>query len=854
VIHYTSIIKDQTSSVCVATQEDSELVLTPRFSYDLGHLDICDDATRDCSSPNFDYNCDSDLECQNPELTQTPGSDKTWKETGFARQFGQDYSTTAMFHSNGSVQCLISSPLCSLTPRNLTPITRLSKSLHKTSLATGPKRLLDDHEYDHPVCKRPRLDFSSFIGNKCTDGFVQNCAETHGADGILSIDQENIVHRNIFHTPQPKSKTQGAPRSFYSCREKRKVLGDIGNITRKSLFSYPKEKPCMETTQCLGTDLERAPTVELDTSHSDCGAAPHEKVPELDFNSRDSGFEGSGAECDSSVDHAETASVSPVPFSFRDINESDDLSDLSFSAFSSKKLELYTGDKMSSDFSTGNVQIQKVSSSSETRQKSKKVSRRLLTLSRDEKPSSNDYDDVVIGDLCSMIDDESEASNCSMDALFSRPVKIGSKVLSEKMERSSSTKTGPLICDNARPKTTLPSCRLDRAKSIVLASDLDFSPCSASNNKIIKRGAISLFGATTSVESVSSNAGQGFKRPVPPSESPYAIEKKKLKYMALASTPTFSTIAKKHHAKSPLPMNLSDSSCDEESDVFMSLTPIEAKQSPKDSDLLASDIEASPDLFKPVALERTHSSIGMLRKNSEPSSLSVRKVALQRSMSESQVTVMKALSKSHDSNEKLTGDFKNCVSLPVLGYGRHPELPSITPETLKDLINGRYSDCVDTYEILDCRYPYEHEGGHIKGAQNWHTVKFVMDRISEVRGCTPQPTDPTKRRIMIFHCEFSAERAPRNQRLLRQEDRSLNSESYPDLHFPELYLLEGGYKAFFEKFPEYCTPMSYVRMADPEYGEQMKACRARGKGLVEENKLSKSRSGFYGRRTALRRL
>ena len=34
-------------------------------------------------------------------------------------------------------------------------------------------------------------------------------------------------------------------------------------------------------------------------------------------------------------------------------------------------------------------------------------------------------------------------------------------------------------------------------------------------------------------------------------------------------------------------------------------------------------------------------------------------------------------------------------------------------------------------------------------------------------------------------------------RFLRSLDRDLNKDNYPRLNFPEIYLLEGGYKAFF---------------------------------------------------------
>jgi hypothetical protein len=35
-------------------------------------------------------------------------------------------------------------------------------------------------------------------------------------------------------------------------------------------------------------------------------------------------------------------------------------------------------------------------------------------------------------------------------------------------------------------------------------------------------------------------------------------------------------------------------------------------------------------------------------------------------------------------------------------------------------------------------------------------------------------------------------------RFLRNQDRQLNEHAYPKLFYPELYLLEGGYKSFYE--------------------------------------------------------
>lgn len=55
-----------------------------------------------------------------------------------------------------------------------------------------------------------------------------------------------------------------------------------------------------------------------------------------------------------------------------------------------------------------------------------------------------------------------------------------------------------------------------------------------------------------------------------------------------------------------------------------------------------------------------------------------------------------------------------------------------------------------------------------------------------------------KRRLVIFHCEFSSQRAPSLLKYLRENDRNANLENYPALFYPELYLLHGGYKNFFE--------------------------------------------------------
>lgn len=56
-------------------------------------------------------------------------------------------------------------------------------------------------------------------------------------------------------------------------------------------------------------------------------------------------------------------------------------------------------------------------------------------------------------------------------------------------------------------------------------------------------------------------------------------------------------------------------------------------------------------------------------------------------------------------------------------------------------------------------------------------------------------TGDARPHVLVFHCEFSSERAPRLARFLRNYDRSVNV--YPSLHYPEIYLLKDGYKEFY---------------------------------------------------------
>jgi len=88
---------------------------------------------------------------------------------------------------------------------------------------------------------------------------------------------------------------------------------------------------------------------------------------------------------------------------------------------------------------------------------------------------------------------------------------------------------------------------------------------------------------------------------------------------------------------------------------------------------------------------------------------------------------------------------------------------------------------------------------------------------------------PNKRNILVFHCEFSSERAPTLLRYLREKDRTLNLKNYPLLNHPEAYILDGGYKAFFEKHKDLCEPQMYLQMHSKDHDDDLKYYRAQTK-------------------------
>ncbi|KAL2827139.1 M-phase inducer phosphatase [Aspergillus cavernicola] len=164
-------------------------------------------------------------------------------------------------------------------------------------------------------------------------------------------------------------------------------------------------------------------------------------------------------------------------------------------------------------------------------------------------------------------------------------------------------------------------------------------------------------------------------------------------------------------------------------------------------------------------------------------------------------------------------------------------LPRINKTTLVELKDGKYNDNFDNIMIIDCRFEYEYDGGHIVGALNYNDKEFLAGQLF---------ANPQGRTALVFHCEYSVHRAPLMAKFIRHRDRAYNMDSYPQLSYPDMYILEGGYSAFFSVHRSMCFPENYVEMSAKEHEY---ACE-RGLGKVKQrSKLSRAQTFAFGQQS-----
>lgn len=154
------------------------------------------------------------------------------------------------------------------------------------------------------------------------------------------------------------------------------------------------------------------------------------------------------------------------------------------------------------------------------------------------------------------------------------------------------------------------------------------------------------------------------------------------------------------------------------------------------------------------------------------------------------------------------GDCQQHCVLPTTNTHHHfsPIIRLVTPETVHRLLSNEFHEHVSEFIIVDCRFPFEYDGGHIKTAVNQWNAELAINAFFAHPVVTAGNGGRT---VVLFHCEFSSHRAPTMFCNLRRMDAHITAGA-KGLLFPEFYLIEGGYSVFFDKYPQHCTPQSYT--------------------------------------------
>jgi rhodanese-related sulfurtransferase len=163
-------------------------------------------------------------------------------------------------------------------------------------------------------------------------------------------------------------------------------------------------------------------------------------------------------------------------------------------------------------------------------------------------------------------------------------------------------------------------------------------------------------------------------------------------------------------------------------------------------------------------------------------------------------------------------------------------IQTISIDQVAEIVKGSNPKINCLYEavhIIDCRFPYEYIGGHIRGAVNVNTYAqlqslFFVKPDNAVNPSTDQviplctPQLQSVRTLIIFHCEFSKSRGPKALLYLRSLDRELvGISNFPSLYYPEVYLMRAGYNKFHSSYSSLCEPEGYVAMESSEHQKEL---------------------------------
>uniref|UniRef100_A0A670Z272 protein-tyrosine-phosphatase n=1 Tax=Pseudonaja textilis TaxID=8673 RepID=A0A670Z272_PSETE len=104
----------------------------------------------------------------------------------------------------------------------------------------------------------------------------------------------------------------------------------------------------------------------------------------------------------------------------------------------------------------------------------------------------------------------------------------------------------------------------------------------------------------------------------------------------------------------------------------------------------------------------------------------------------------------------------------------------------------------------------------------------------------PYPSSGDKRHLPGYGYFYSSF-YPQRCRFVREKDRARNM--YPSLHYPELYVLKGGYKEFFPQYQSHCDPQNYRPMHHKDFKDDLRTFRLKSRTWAGE----KSKRELYNR-------
>ncbi|KAJ3224532.1 hypothetical protein HK099_008331 [Clydaea vesicula] len=85
----------------------------------------------------------------------------------------------------------------------------------------------------------------------------------------------------------------------------------------------------------------------------------------------------------------------------------------------------------------------------------------------------------------------------------------------------------------------------------------------------------------------------------------------------------------------------------------------------------------------------------------------------------------------------------------------------ISSKTLNKILTGEIANIPkNKLKIIDCRFPYEYEGGHVKGALNLNNFDSLRKIFEHKKNGIDGENLGDESSIIVFHCEYSLQRAP----------------------------------------------------------------------------------------------